>query len=346
MHEKLIIAAPRKVTYEKVELPPVGPTQIRVRALISAISHGTESVAYVGKSPFVDLKLAPERIFVPKQPGDEAFYPFRWAGYDLVGEVEEAGSQTKLFKVGDRVYAPVPHQSAYVFDENNPEILQLSPDTPPEDAIMIMLSTVALVGIHDAEVKLGDHVVVFGGGVVGQLALQMAFLSGAARVFLVEPAAERRRMAVATCPAEAIDPTVENPTVALRRMMDGKRPDVVLECSGNVQGLKAAVQAAGVAGTVVAVGFYAGSAAEFSFAEEFLHNRVTVKASMGVWDCPSRWPIHWNRRRELETARDLIAGQRLHFKEFAMLQVPFKEAQRAYETVLTTHRYMKTILTY
>ncbi len=346
MHEKLIFAAPRTVAYEKIELPATGPTQIRVRTLVSGISHGTEMVGYLGQSPFIEKTITGDRIFVPKPAGAEPFYPFRWAGYDLVGEVEEAGPQARIFKAGDRVYIPRPHQTGYVMDDADPEILKLQPETPPEDAIMIMLSTVALTGIHDAAIKLGDHVVVFGGGVVGQLTAQMAFLNGAARVFLVEPVAERRAMAAAACPVEPVDPAVENPTVAIRRALGGQSPDVVLECSGNIKGLKAAVQAAGVAGTVIGVGFYAGGATEFCFGEEMLHNRVTVKASMGVWGCPSRYPERWNRRRTLETARDLIEGKRLNLSAFTTLRVPFKDAQRAYETIRETPRYMKIMLTY
>lgn len=346
MAEKLVIAAPGKVEYRKVSVPEPGPAQVKLKTLLSGISHGTEMTAYLGTSPFIANGLTPERTFAPKKPGDPSFYPFEWAGYDLYTEVIAAGRDVKTLKVGDKVHVPRPHQTECLLDETDPDILKLKPSTPPEDAIMIMLSSVALIGIHDAEIKLGDRVVIFGGGIVGQLAVQMAFLSGAARVFLVEPNADRRKMAEAVCPVETLDPTTENPTVTLRRLLNNVQPDAVLECSGSIKGLKAAVQATGVAGTVVAVGFYAGNATDFSFGEEFLHNRVTLKASMGVWGCPSRWPTLWNRRRELEAVRDLIEGKKLSFKGFVSLHVPFKEAQRAYEIIRKDPSHMKVVLTY
>jgi 2-desacetyl-2-hydroxyethyl bacteriochlorophyllide A dehydrogenase len=346
MAEKLIIAAPGKIAYRHVDIPEPGPGQVRLRTLLSGISHGTEMTSYLGRSPFIASTITPERIFVPKPEGASSFYPFEWAGYDLYAEVTAAGREVKTFRVGDKVYVPRPHQTEYVIDETDSEVLKLKSDTPGEDAVMIMLATVALTGIHDAEIKLGDVVVVFGGGVVGQLTAQMAFLSGASRVFLVEPNPERRKMAQALCPVEALDGVSEIPAVAVQRLLGGRYPDAVLECSGNIKGLKAAVQAAGVAGAVTAVGFYAGGSPDFSFGEEFLHNRVTIRASMGAWGCPSRWPDRWNRRRTLETCRDFIESRKLRFDGFISLRVPFREAQCAYETIRENPGHMRVVLTY
>lgn len=346
MSEKLFIAEPGKVGFRQVDVAAPGPRQVRVRTLLSAISHGTEMTSFLGRSPFIASTITPERVFVPKPADAPPFYPFEWAGYDLYTEVTAVGGDVREYRVGDRVYVPRPHQTEYLFDETDGEMLKLKPETPGESAIMIMLATVALTGIHDAEIKLGDAVVVFGGGIVGQLAVQMAFLSGAARVFLVEPNPARRAMAAGLSAVETLDGSAENPAVAVQRLLGGRYPDAVLECSGNVKGLKAAVQAAGIAGTVTAVGFYAGGAAELSFGEEFLHNRVTIKASMGVWNCPSRWQDRWNRRRTLETCRDLVENGKLRFDGFVSQRVPFHEAQRAYETIRDNPRHMRVVLTY
>ena len=67
-------------------------------------------------------------------------------------------------------------------------------------------------------------------------------------------------------------------------------PDAVIKCSGSIAGLSAAIQTCGIAGTVIAAGFYAAPATELRLGAEFITNRVTVKASMGVWGCPSRTP--------------------------------------------------------
>jgi len=205
---------------------------------------------------------------------------------------------------------------------------------------------VAFVATQDAEIKLGDAVVIVGGGAVGQLAVQMAFLHGAGKVFLVEPNADRCKMAAAVTAVRTVDPIKENAAQVIHEQNGNKPPDVVLECSGVIAGLKTAIQCAGVAGTVVAVGFYADPATAIVFGEEFIHNRITLKASMGVWGCPSRWPDHWNRVRNLETVLTLIEDNRLRFDGFVSLRIPFEEAQRAYETIREQPHHLKIVLTY
>lgn len=345
MEKRLIFTAPQKVGYMPMDVPAPGPEQVRIRTLLSAISHGTEMVSFLGTSPFATRKVTADRIFAPKEAGDPPFYPVTWLGYDLVGEVVAVGERVKNYKLGDRVFTEFPHQTAWLFAEKENHFI-LKPDSAAEDALMLSLATVAFVGAQDAEIKLGDRVAVFGGGSVGQLAVQMAFLNGASRVFLIEPNAERCRLAASHTPVECIDPTKEIPALAIRRALGGGSPDVVLECSGKIKGLNAAVQAAGIAGTVVAVGFYAGDARDFCFAEEFLHNRVTIKASMGVWGCPSRWPVTWERRRNIETVMGLIEKRRLNFKGYTTLRVPFNDAQRAYDTIRDNPSHLRVLLTY
>lgn len=346
MAQKLIMSAPGVIAYEEVALAAPGPGQVRARTRLSAISHGTEMVSFLGKGPFLQRKFTGDRLFVPKEAGDPSHYPFRWAGYDLVAEVTAVGSGVTAYAVGDRVFCPVPHQSELLFAADNADVLQLPPAMTDEQALMLSLGTVAFVGVHDAEIQLGDSVAVFGGGMVGQLAAQLAGLSGATRVFLVEPNAERRAQAARRAGIIPIDPVAGPPALSIRALNEGRSPDVVLECSGAVKGLSAAVAAAGVGGTVVAVGFYAGPATDFSFGEEFLHNRVTLKASMGVWGCPARRPQQWHRQRQLHTVRQLLAEQRLDVAGFITLRVPFTEAQRAYEAVRDQPGHMKVVLTY
>jgi 2-desacetyl-2-hydroxyethyl bacteriochlorophyllide A dehydrogenase len=346
MEQRLIFSAPQTVGYMPMDVPErPGPEQLRIRTLVSAISHGTEMVSFFGTSPFATRKITADRMFVPREPADAPFFPVTWLGYDLVGQVTAVGEKVTRYQVGDRVFLELPHQTGYLLDEKAGGT-RLKPETPAEDALMLSLATVAFVAAQDAEVRLGDRVAVFGGGTVGQLTAQMAFLNGASRVFLAEPRAERRALAASLCPVEGIDPTAELPALAIRKALGGAWPDVVLECSGKVKALSAAVQAAGIGGTVVAVGFYAGDARDFSFAEEFLHNRVTIKASMGVWGCPSRFPLAWDRRRNLDTVLDLIEKGRLNFKGFRTLKVPFAEAQRAYNTIRDDPTYLRIFLTY
>lgn len=350
MAKKLIFPAPLQVQFEDVPAGDPAPNQVRVRAVVSGVSHGTEMTGYTGASPFVRRALTPERTFRDKTDADPSFYPFRYAGYDSVGLVEAVGRDVNGLAVGDRVWVAQPHQDVYlaVPGAGTQELVKLDPAVPDEDAIMLNLTSVALCAVNDAQIKIGDAAVVFGGGIVGQLAVQLCRIGGARQVILVEPLESRRKFALERTPGlVALDPRSGTTVKDILHANGGASPDVVIECSGSVRGLQGAVQAAGVAGTVVAAGFYAGPADAIVLGEEFLHNRVTLKASMGVWGCPSRWPERWDRPRIVRETHHLLASRRLRLDGFVTARFPFLQAQQAYESIrLQPERYLKVALTY
>jgi threonine dehydrogenase-like Zn-dependent dehydrogenase len=107
-----------------------------------------------------------------------------------------------------------------------------------------------------------------------------------------------------------------------------------------------AIKIAGVGGTVVAAGFYQGPATPLVLGEEFLHNRVTLKASMGVWDCPLRYP-RWDRPRLVREAYWLIESGRLNLQGFLTATFDFGDAAKAYEAIRSEpSKYLKVALSY
>jgi len=341
---KLIVETPQHVAYEDIDVGPPAPGQVRVRSVISGISHGTEMTSFLGTSPFVTRTFA-DRLFVPRRPGDPPFYPCRWLGYENVGVVEAVGEGVAGYAVGDRIWSTANHQTHVLLTPGRSEMVKLT-RTRDEDAVFLMLTAIAYTAVLDADVKLGDTVAVFGGGVVGQLAAQLALLHGAGRVVLSEPLARRRELAEAAAAVRTVDPSATPAAEAIRQANDGRPPDVLIECSGHVAGLRDAVRAAPVGGTVVAAGFYAGPASALNLGEEFLHNRVTVLASMGVWDCPPRCP-RWDRGRVLRASAGLLEDGRLSLKGLLTDRVPFAHAQRAYEMIRDEpEAHLKVALTY
>ena len=332
---RIVAVEPRKIAYEDFVLPVPGPGQVLARTVISGISHGTEMTAFLGTSPMIErtFGVGGDRVFVDKTADDPAFYPFRYLGYDAVGIVEAVGAGVANFAEGDRIWCAARHQTRFLFDAATEEAAVLADGVANEAAIMTNLTSVALGATNDAEIKLGDAVVVVGGGVIGQLIVQMARLSGARTVFLVEPIASRRAFAAARTSIVPIDPADGMPARQVSALNGGSPPDVVIEASGSVHGLQSALQTAGVGGTVIAAGFYAGNASALIMGEEFLHNRITIKASMTVWGCPSRFPERWNRARVWREALHLLEDNRLNLEGFVSECFPFTQAQAAYEAI-------------
>jgi 2-desacetyl-2-hydroxyethyl bacteriochlorophyllide A dehydrogenase len=347
MAKKLIMPAPGQVDYIDIPLDNPGPGQVLARTVISGISHGTEMTAYQGVSPFITKGMTAERTFRDKLPEDPDFYPFKYAGYDAVGIVKAIGEGVTKYHTGDRVWCEVTHQTEFLFHEDAPNAFKLPDTIHNDEALMLNLTSISYGAVLDAEIKLGDAVLIIGGGTVGQMAVQMANLSGARLVILVEPLAERRAFAESHTPVVTIDPkAVESLAKTVCEINGGAFPDVVIECTGVVAGLKGAVQCAGVAGVVVAAGFYAGGSPGFSFGEEFLHNRITIRASMTKWGCPSRFN-RWDTNRILKETFHMMAARKLNLNNFVSARYPFLDAKTAYEAIQSNpSKYLKVALTY
>jgi len=211
-------------------------------------------------------------------------------GHEAVGEIVEVGHEVHRFNVGDRVLVPasvgcvwcatcaqghvaacenrrapwkefgygmshrLPGSQAEAVAVPHADINLLAvPDSVSTEAALILTDNAptAWYGVRRARVSPGDTVTVIGAGPVGQLAVQSAFLRGAARVLIVEPVEHRRAAAVALGaePVNTVDPKAH-----LRELTNGDGSDAVIEAVGADETIALAVSAAGQAGRVSVIG--------------------------------------------------------------------------------------------
>src|SRR5437764_4101756 len=150
---------PHEVELRDEALDPPGPSDIHVRAVRSAIRHGTEMLVYRGQ---VDSSLS---LDLPTLKGSFEF-PIKY-GYASVGQVEEAGSGVSDIRKGNLVFVHYPHQSEYVVPAAS--AIRLSKETDPETGVFLAnLETAVNISV-DARPRIGQRAVVFGRGVVGLL---------------------------------------------------------------------------------------------------------------------------------------------------------------------------------
>ena len=335
MGRALMLTAPRQLSFEALPTGPPGPGEIRLRSLLSGISHGTELNLYRGTSAFVDHKFDRElRAIVPVGETDPYPAPL---GYGLVGVVEEIGPGVEAFRPGDVVHSGTPHRDEAIVDVEQASrgtfpLVAVPPGAPLESALFISMGTVALQAIHDAQIKLGDHVAVVGLGAIGLLTARMARLSGAATVHVVDPVAGRRELALELGADAAHDPAGAEPStgVVVKRALGGRGVDVAIETSGNDGGLHDAIACAHLGGTVVAAGFYQGGAARLRLGEEWHHNRLTLVSSMSAWGAPHRNAPAWDRRRLVPAVAGLIFSGALATDRLPVRTFPFAQAEAAY----------------
>lgn len=349
MPQEMRLIGPRELRFRTYEEPPLGPDEVRARAVLSGISHGTELNLYRGTSPFDRKRFDPDlRVFL--EGTDRPSYPMG-LGYEWVGRVEETGSGVKNLAVGDLVHLPRSHRETQTFAPGQRTSLGAIEPLPtgvvPEQAVVLALAGVALQAVHDAHVKLGDRVAVFGLGAIGLLAIQLVRLDGAAWVDAVDPLPARRALAETLGADRTLDPSTCDVGLAIKSAGLHRGADIAIEVSGHYAALHEAIRSVRMAGTVVAAGYYQGGGTALRLGEEWHHNRVTMVSSMGVWGCPHRDHPSWDRGRVHRAATDLLARGLLRTEGLVTHRIPFPRAPEAY-SLIDEHpeQAIKVVLTY
>ncbi len=142
---------------------------------------------------------------------------------------------------GFATHSLIPASQAYLLDKN----------LSPESGAMAEPLACCIHGIDQAGIRVGDTVLVVGGGTIGLLMLQLAKLAGAARVYVSEPVALRREIALGLGAEACIDPIRENPAERIRELGDRDGADVVIECAGNTAATAQAFEAAAKGATLL-----------------------------------------------------------------------------------------------
>jgi len=291
----LLLNAPRELAFEEFENRPLASDEVRIRTLFSGISAGTELTQYRGTSPFMHRRWdEASRLFVaadePSWP-----YPVRNLGYEEAGEIVEVGSAAEELRPGQRVYGTWGHRTHHIAAVDSVRDRLLPNDADPRIGIFSHIGAVALNGVHDAQIRIGDTVAVFGLGVPGQIVVQAAARSGA-RVIAVDPDAGRREVALNHGARFAICP--EGAAEQIKAETAGRGADSCIEVSGAPPALSEAIRAVAYSSRVVAMGFFQGEVAGLRLGEEFHHNRVQLICSQisGVapeasyrWSKPRLW---------------------------------------------------------
>ena len=202
-------------------------------------------------------------------------------GHEFAGVVEKIGSDVKNVSVGDAVCVDpnkLCNECYYCkngighFCENmvgigttvnggfaeyccvpQSQVYKVSNRTSFEKAAMAEPVACCLHGIDMCDIKVSDTVLIIGGGMIGLIMLQLAKLSGAGTLILVEPVAEKRVLGYKLGADICINPFEENVEQVLKEKGIG-RISTVIECAGLPSTMKQAISLAGKMSTVMLFG--------------------------------------------------------------------------------------------
>src|ERR687897_2493620 len=210
--------APHDVVLVDYEERLPAAREVLVRTLYSGISAGTELTAYRGTNPYVTKHWDNERrLFVEGTPTYS--YPLDAWGYEQVGAVAAVGEGTTTVRRGDIVWGIWGHRSSAIVAEEHVAQHVLPEGVPPMCGIFARIGAVALNAVLDADIHVGEIVAVFGQGVPGLIATQLARLNGG-DVIAVDRVSRRLELA-ASFGARPIDASVAGAAQAIKETTGG-----------------------------------------------------------------------------------------------------------------------------
>jgi L-iditol 2-dehydrogenase len=113
---------------------------------------------------------------------------------------------------------------------------------------------VILHSMEFASIRPAETAVVFGAGPIGLLTIAVVRLSGASRIWAVEPVAHRRELALALGADAAIDPSATDPVRDILAETGKRGADVAIDCVARGNSINQAIHLARNAGRVVVTG--------------------------------------------------------------------------------------------
>ncbi len=118
---------------------------------------------------------------------------------------------------------------------------------------------VAVHGVNMLDSKIGSVGLIMGAGPIGLLCIYALKMAGAAGIYVSEPDKYRADKAEAAGADAVIDPTANDPGIAIRQMA-GRAPDYVIDCAGTESSTQSAASIVGTRGQVLVLGVHLGSA--------------------------------------------------------------------------------------
>ncbi|MBV8686617.1 MAG: zinc-binding dehydrogenase [Alphaproteobacteria bacterium] len=320
----LVLLEPRRLAFEPIETPAPGEGEVLIRTLHSGISAGTELTQYRGTSPFMHRQWDEARRLFVEAGAPSWPYPVRNLGYEEVGEIVEAGRGVRDLRPGQRVYGTWNHRTHHLATADYARERLLPEGADPRIGLFSHIGAVALNGVHDAQLRIGDTVAVFGLGVPGQIVAQAARRSGA-KVIAVDPDPERRDLALRLGAHTALAPGAGGAAEAIKAETGGRGADACIEVSGAPAALSDAIRAVAYSARVVAMGFFQGEVPGLRLGEEYHHNRVQLVCSQISGVAPEA-SYRWSKPRLWRTAVALQHEGLLDLLPLITHAAPFAEA--------------------
>jgi predicted dehydrogenase len=340
----------------EVPLPPVGPVEVLVRTHYSFISVGTEKmkVTQARMNLAEKAKERPDQVLqvlaTLREQGlmptvrkvQERLKAPTTLGYSCAGIVAAVGAQVDEFRVGDRVACI--GEGIATHSEYNAVPRNLAVAVPAgvrlDHASSTAVGAIALQGVRQARLELGETVAVIGLGLLGQFLVQLCRANGC-RVVGVDPDATKRALALENGAEAACAPVPDEALTHALRLSGGLGVDAVLLTTAVKDNGPIEMSAAIVRdrGRVVCLGnthieldwrTWFGKEIDFLFSRAMGAGIFDMDYFLRGKDYPAGY-VRWSANRNMAAFLDLIAQQRLDLARLITHRFPFAEAKSVFD---------------
>lgn len=359
-----------ELSIKELPAPELKPGMVIVRTHASLISAGTERTS-VETAKASMLQKARSRPDLVKQVIDTAkkeglfntiekvrtrLDSYKALGYSAAGVV--VASSVDEFAPGDRVacagagYAS--HAEVIAVPKNL--VVKLPESVSMDEASFTTLGAIAMQGVRQAKVSLGESVVVIGLGLLGQLTVQLLKAAGCRVVGL--DINERQFALAREFGADAVAVSSSGAVGTIESFTRGVGADAVIitASTSSNEPMELALKTTRKKGRVVVVGVAGMNLPRSPFYEKELEITIACSYGPGRYD-PSYeedghdYPVafvRWTERRNMEAVIDLIAAGRLNVARMITHRIPIADASRAYDLITgkISEPYIGIVLNY
>ncbi|MBT5874277.1 MAG: zinc-binding alcohol dehydrogenase [Candidatus Latescibacteria bacterium] len=304
---EVVVDASNQISIRPYSITPPGPGQVLIETTRTLISAGTE-------------------LGTQEQERSEDFTP----GYSNAGHIIAVGEGVMDYHLGDRVLSLTSHAS-HVTSSTRPHELQPIPDGISDEAATFgVLGSVAMHGVRKAKIEAGEHLLITGMGVVGQLVLRICRHLGTETTVAADLVNERLEIAASGGATQIVNPSETELAAIMGRVTNGRGVDVVVEASGYPDVLPPLFGICRIGGRIMLLGSIWHRKVEIDFMD--LHEKELSLVGCHQPKCPIHatpafpWTQQYNRAQILK----MINDGRLDVSPLISHRLPYTEAQDAY----------------
>ncbi len=263
-------------------------------------------------------------------------------GYSSAGVVLEVGRGLSGFQAGDRVACAGQNYASHaeVVSVPAPLCATIPEGVEFEDAAFVTLGAIALQGVRQADVRLGEIVAVVGLGLLGQLTVQLLKASGC-RVVGADLDAGKVDLAL-HLGAEAAGFPDALPEIVARMTQDhgvdavivtaGTKSDGPVELAGTIARKKGRVVVVGAVGLTIPREPYYKKELELRMSMSYGPGRYDPAYEEGGRDYPYAY-VRWTEQRNMQAFLSLLGSGQASVKPLITHRFPIDEAGAAYEAL-------------